>query len=175
MMEGLGKTIASALTTSLAPQNQQRVNSSNPLAGANTIPISSVNPNPNPTFVPSFTSYYCRGPHGVARCEKAAEDLQNGLLKRNVEGRLALSNGSEIPAFREVIGNSPCERVRHWHQQQTPASAGIVLIADSEPASVLQVSVDDRLAQLELEILQLRKQKEVFDGVNVPQSQGRRL
>lgn len=166
MMEGLGKTIASALTTSLTPQNQRRGNNSSPATGANAIPTP--NPNPNSTSVPSFTCYYCRGPHGVARCEKAAEDVQNGLLKRNEEGRLVLSNGSAIPAFREVTGNSPCERVRNWHQQQAPASAGIVLIADSEPASALQVSVDDRLAQLELEILQLRKQREVFDGVNVP-------
>lgn len=91
MMEGLGKTIVSALTTTLAPQPVRRttgLSTTNVTTGSATSTISSL-----------LSCYYCQGSHMVTRCEKVLEDLQNGLLKRNKEGCLVLSNGSTLPAF----------------------------------------------------------------------------
>lgn len=156
MMEGLGKTITSALATTLAPQAIRR-----------TIGTSTVNATSSSNTPMSLSCYYCQGSHMVARCERAAEDLQNGLLKRNEEGRLVLSNRSAIPAFWEVAGNSPCKRVRVWHehQQQAVASNNIVIIAEPE---VKTLSMEAKLAQLELQVMELRKQRTVFNGVEVP-------
>lgn len=51
------------------------------------------------------------------------------------------------------------------HEQQTVALHNIVIIAEPE---VEAVSMEDRFAQLELQVMELRKQRMVFDRVEVP-------
>lgn len=87
MMEGLGKTIVSALMTSLGTQSAHIRNSNLALALQSAL-----------ATPPPFLCYYCQGPHGVARCKKVVEDMQTGIVKRNEENWLVLANGSAIPS-----------------------------------------------------------------------------
>ncbi|EIW51315.1 uncharacterized protein TRAVEDRAFT_54667 [Trametes versicolor FP-101664 SS1] len=118
--------------------------------------------------------HYC-GDAGcqVRTCPHVAEDIKEGRVARNAEGKVVLPNGSFVP--RSIPGLTMRDRIYEWHRRNpnslaVPTAAQMVLqISRAVPmTSTFSLTSDDRIAQLERELFALRRNREVFDGVELP-------
>ena len=122
--------------------------------------------------------HYCGNPGCQLRsCPFVEEDVRAGRCMRNQEGRVVLPNGNFIPRqLPGFDGITMRDRLYEWHRRNNvnappPAAQMVLSIAPDEPsASTFQLSAEDRIAQLEYEILALQQGRRMrFDGVEVPQ------
>lgn len=128
---------------------------------------------------PTNTAYchYC-GDAGcqIRFCRHVEEDMKQGKIARNQEGKIVLANGAFVP--RNIPGITMRDRVFEWYRRYpmnptvapgAPAAQMVLQIAPptSEIAS-FHLSADERIEQLQREIFNLRNKKTVFDGVEIP-------
>lgn len=116
--------------------------------------------------------HYCGDPGDrVATCKHVDKDIKAGRIMRNAEGKIVLPNGNFVP--RSLAGITMRDRVYEWHrlnpgQMRSPSSQMMLQFApSSETTSAFQLTSEDRIAQLEREILALRSRR-AFDGVELP-------
>jgi hypothetical protein len=115
--------------------------------------------------------------HRISGCPQVANDIAQGKVRRDVEGRVILSSGSSIP--RNTTGRWLKDKVDEWHKQNPNQRAAVEVmtrptenqqmiyeIRESDAASYT-LTTADRIFALEQEILALRS-KDSFDGVHVP-------
>ncbi|EED77584.1 predicted protein, partial [Postia placenta Mad-698-R] len=117
------------------------------------------------------TCHYC-GNHGcrVGTCEFAEIDIRDGKCKRNTEGKIVLPNGSFCP--RTIPGLTIRDRIYEWHRRNPAAPAAPTMLFEIDDRSTMQtftLNTSSRIEALERELLQLRKRREVFDGVKILQ------
>ncbi|KAI0326316.1 hypothetical protein GY45DRAFT_1348437 [Cubamyces sp. BRFM 1775] len=144
-------------------------------------------PRYQPNFAPQEQRYpppggnfchYCGNPGCQLRsCPFVEEDVRAGRCMRNQEGRVVLPNGNftprQLPGFDGITMR---DWLYEWHRRSnanapTPAAQMVLSIVPDEPsASTFQLSAEDRIAQLEYEILALQQGRRMrFDSVEVPQ------
>jgi hypothetical protein len=68
------------------------------------------NPNPNPRFDDCM---YCNGPHYISNCGTVATDIQAGLCKRDINGKVVLPSGAFV--LRHIQGRNLRERMQEYH------------------------------------------------------------
>ena len=120
--------------------------------------------------------HYC-GDAGcqVRFCRHAEEDIKEGRIARNGEGRIVLANGSFVP--RNLPGLTMRDRVFEWYRRYplaqgtapaAPAAQMVLQVVPSAPidVSTFQLSTDARIDQLERELYALRG-RQAFDGVEI--------
>ncbi|KAF9799701.1 hypothetical protein IEO21_10520 [Rhodonia placenta] len=117
------------------------------------------------------TCHYC-GNRGcrVGTCEFAEIDIRDGKCKRNTEGKIVLPNGSFCPCT--IPGLTIRDRIYEWHRRNSAAPAAPTMLFEIDDRSTVQtftLNTSSRIDALEREILQLRKRREVFDGVEILQ------
>ncbi|EED77528.1 predicted protein, partial [Postia placenta Mad-698-R] len=117
------------------------------------------------------TCHYC-GNRGcrVGTCEFAEIDIRDGKCKRNTEGKIVLPNGSFCP--RTIPGLTIRDRIYEWHRRNPTAPAAPTMLFEIDDRSTMQtftLNTSSRIEALERELLQLRKRREVFDGVEILQ------
>ncbi|EED77957.1 predicted protein [Postia placenta Mad-698-R] len=117
------------------------------------------------------TCHYC-GNRGcrVGTCEFAEIDIRDGKCKRNTEGKIVLPNGSFCP--RTIPGLTIRDRIYEWHRRNPAAPAAPTMLFEIDDRSTVQtftLNTSGRIEALERELLQLRKRREVFDGVEILQ------
>ncbi|EED83225.1 predicted protein [Postia placenta Mad-698-R] len=117
------------------------------------------------------TCHYC-GNCGcrVGTCEFAEIDIRDGKCKRNTEGKIVLPNGSFCP--RTIPGLTIRDRIYEWHRRNPAAPAALTMLFEIDDRSTMQtftLNTSSRIEALERELLQLRKRREVFDGVEILQ------
>ncbi|EED78919.1 predicted protein [Postia placenta Mad-698-R] len=117
------------------------------------------------------TCHYC-GNHGcrVGTCEFAEIDIRDGKCKHNTEGKIVLPNGSFCP--RTIPGLTIRDRIYKWHRRNPAAPAAPTMLFEIDDRSTMQtftLNTSSRIEALERELLQLRKRREVFDGVEILQ------
>ncbi|OSX55852.1 hypothetical protein POSPLADRAFT_1063416, partial [Postia placenta MAD-698-R-SB12] len=117
------------------------------------------------------TCHYC-GNRGcrVGTCEFAEIDIRDGKCKRNTEGKIVLPNGSFCP--RTIPGLTIRDRIYEWHRRNPAAPAAPMMLFEIDDRSTVQtftLNTSGRIEALERELLQLRKRREVFDGVEILQ------
>ncbi|OSX61622.1 hypothetical protein POSPLADRAFT_1057393 [Postia placenta MAD-698-R-SB12] len=117
------------------------------------------------------TCHYC-GNRGcrVGTCEFAEIDIRDGKCKRNTEGKIVLPNGSFCP--RTIPGLTIRDRIYEWHRRNPAAPAAPTMLFEIDDRSTMQtftLNTSSRIEALERELLQLRKRREVFDGVEILQ------
>ncbi|EED82938.1 predicted protein [Postia placenta Mad-698-R] len=117
------------------------------------------------------TCHYC-GNRGcrVGTCEFAEIDIRDGKCKRNTEGKIVLPNGSFCP--RTIPGLTIWDRIYEWHRRNPTAPATPTMLFEIDDRSTMQtftLNTSSRIEALERELLQLRKRREVFDGVEILQ------
>ncbi|EED80161.1 predicted protein [Postia placenta Mad-698-R] len=117
------------------------------------------------------TCHYC-GNRGcrVGTCEFAGIDIRDGKCKRNTEGKIVLPNGSFCP--RTIPGLTIRDRIYEWHRRNPAAPAAPTMLFEIDDRSTMQtftLNTSSRIEALERELLQLRKRREVFDGVEILQ------
>ncbi|EED84101.1 predicted protein [Postia placenta Mad-698-R] len=117
------------------------------------------------------TCHYC-GNRGcrVGTCEFAEIDIRDGKCKRNTEGKIVLPNGSFCP--RTIPGLTIRDRIYEWHRRNPAAPAAPTMLFEIDDRSTMQtftLNTSGRIEALERELLQLRKRREVFDGVEILQ------
>ncbi|KAJ6471579.1 hypothetical protein C8R47DRAFT_1077231 [Mycena vitilis] len=115
-------------------------------------------------------SYCSETGHFIIKCPHVEEDIQAGKCKRNTDGRVTLPSGAFVPG--RIEGRNLRARVEEWHrqnpgqlaaaqlllttQQATSASTSSTSSVAPASASTFQLSEEDRIHSLELEILALR-------------------
>ncbi|EED77429.1 predicted protein [Postia placenta Mad-698-R] len=119
----------------------------------------------------NLTCHYC-GNRGcrVGTCEFAEIDIRDGKCKRNTEGKIVLPNGSFCP--RTIPGLTIRDRIYEWHRRNPAAPAAPTMLFEIDDRSTMQtftLNTSSRIEALERELLQLRKRREVFDGVEILQ------
>ncbi|EED77428.1 predicted protein, partial [Postia placenta Mad-698-R] len=117
------------------------------------------------------TCHYC-GNRGcrVGTCEFAEIDIRDGKCKRNTEGKIVLPNRSFCP--RTIPGLTIRDRIYEWHRRNPAAPAAPMMLFEIDDRSTMQtftLNTSSRIEALERELLQLRKRREVFDGVEILQ------
>ncbi|EED80705.1 predicted protein [Postia placenta Mad-698-R] len=117
------------------------------------------------------TCHYC-GNRGcrVGTCEFAEIDIRDGKCKRNTEGKIVLPNRSFCP--RTIPGLTIRDRIYEWHRRNPAAPAAPTMLFEIDDRSTMQtftLNTSSRIEALERELLQLRKRREVFDGVEILQ------
>ncbi|EED83842.1 predicted protein [Postia placenta Mad-698-R] len=117
------------------------------------------------------TCHYC-GNRGcrVGTCKFAEIDIRDGKCKRNTEGKIVLPNGSFCP--RTIPGLTIRDRIYEWHRRNLAAPAAPTMLFEIDDRSTMQtftLNTSSRIEVLERELLQLRKRREVFDGVEILQ------
>ncbi|EED83613.1 predicted protein [Postia placenta Mad-698-R] len=117
------------------------------------------------------TCHYCsnRGCR-VGTCEFAEIDIRDGKCKRNTEGKIVLPNRSFCP--RTIPGLMIRDRIYEWHRRNPAAPAAPTMLFEIDDRSTMQtftLNTSSRIEALERELLQLRKRREVFDGVEILQ------
>ncbi|EED82441.1 predicted protein [Postia placenta Mad-698-R] len=117
------------------------------------------------------TCHYC-GNRGcrVGTCEFAEIDIRDGKCKRNTEGKIVLPNGSFCP--RTIPGLTIRDRIYEWHRRNPAVPAAPTMLFEIDDRSTVQtftLNTSGRIEALERELLQLRKRREVFDGVEILQ------
>ncbi|EED85269.1 predicted protein [Postia placenta Mad-698-R] len=117
------------------------------------------------------TCHYC-GNRGcrVGTCEFAEIDIRDGKCKRNTEGKIVLPNGSFCP--RTIPGLTIRDRIYEWHRRNPAAPAAPTMLFEIDDRSTMQtftLNTSSRIEALERELLQLRKRREVFNGVEILQ------
>ncbi|EED82435.1 predicted protein [Postia placenta Mad-698-R] len=117
------------------------------------------------------TCHYC-GNRGcrVGTCEFAEIDIRDGKCKRNTEGKIVLPNRSFCP--RTIPGLTIRDRIYEWHRRNPAAPATPTMLFEIDDRSTVQtftLNTSGRIEALERELLQLRKRREVFDGVEILQ------
>ncbi|KAI0964028.1 hypothetical protein AcW1_000946 [Taiwanofungus camphoratus] len=97
------------------------------------------------------------------------QDIKDGKCKRNPDGKIVLPNGNFVP--RTIPGRTICDRLYEYHRRNGTNSSPQLLFEIDNRLNVpaFSLSAEDRIAALEHEIYQLRRHREVFDGVEVPQ------
>ncbi|EED84992.1 predicted protein [Postia placenta Mad-698-R] len=106
----------------------------------------------------------------VGTCEFAEIDIRDGKCKRNTEGKIVLPNGSFCP--RTIPGLTIRDRIYEWHRRNPAAPAAPTMLFEIDDRSTVQtftLNTSGRIEALERELLQLRKRREVFDGVEILQ------
>ncbi|EED82694.1 predicted protein [Postia placenta Mad-698-R] len=106
----------------------------------------------------------------VGTCEFAEIDIRDGKCKRNTEGKIVLPNGSFCP--RTIPGLTIRDRIYEWHRRNPAAPAAPTMLFEIDDRSTVQtftLNTSSRIEALERELLQLRKRREVFDGVEILQ------
>jgi metal-sulfur cluster biosynthetic enzyme len=117
---------------------------------------------------------FCGGPHFIRECEEVNRMIQEGLCKRNSEGKVVLPSGAYVP--RDIPGNLLSERIKEWHRRNPnqvaaasllhtvgpmiSASSHIPQNAVSKP--LFQLSTSDRIATIEAELYNLRSRNPKF-------------
>ncbi|KAF7797723.1 hypothetical protein EIP86_008923 [Pleurotus ostreatoroseus] len=134
---------------------------------------------PRPRIGASFCHYCGKDGHTVSLCPTAEEDIKQGLLRRNPEGKLITPSGSWIP--RSLPGEFIRDRLLSWHtaNPNNVAKGNLTystnLLTLSTPSSTSQSpsNVDDvyqrEIQMLEQAIAGLRNARGRFYGVEVPQ------
>ncbi|KAF9803503.1 hypothetical protein IEO21_09661 [Rhodonia placenta] len=117
------------------------------------------------------TCHYC-GNRGcrVGTCEFAEIDIRDGKCKRNTEGKIILPNGSFCP--RTIPGLTIRDRIYEWHRRNPAAPAAPTMLFEIDDRLTVQtftLNTSGRIEALKRELLQLRKRREVFDGVEILQ------
>src|SRR5947209_3020737 len=103
--------------------------------------------------------------HFVQECKKVDEAVSSGLCRRDVNGKVILSTGSEIP--RSIPGDNLLARIREWHKRNPgQTSSGSLLLESFERVptqSAFNLSTEERIESLtrELNALRARRQVEV--------------
>lgn len=121
----------------------------------------------------SSSCHYCGQPgHNIPSCPSVEEDLQAGLCRRNAEGKIVLPSGGWIP--RSMPGNNMRERLRAWHQSNpNNVATGSLSYSNNMQTMMLDaIEVDeegDKIRILEQEIQRIKRRREAFDGVELPQ------
>ncbi|KAI0949356.1 hypothetical protein AcW1_008990 [Taiwanofungus camphoratus] len=152
--EILTKSVTSALAPVLANQRPPRLDSSR---GEHT-------------HVEGQYCHYCGDLDCCTRCCKHIEqDIKDGKCKRNPDGKIVLPNGNFVP--RTIPGRTIRDRLYEYHRRNGTNSSPQLLFEIDNRLNVpaFSLSAEDRIAALEHEIYQLRRRREVFDGVEVPQ------
>jgi hypothetical protein len=122
----------------------------------------------------------------MAEFEVVGQYTRDGKIKKNVDGRVVLSMGVFVP--RMIPGIWLKDRVDKWHKHN-PGNiivAGLAVVGNSmykcvQPTSTvstdeiisgksLKLSAEDRIEELEREILALKKHK--FNGVVITHPKG---
>ncbi|EPS96448.1 hypothetical protein FOMPIDRAFT_1087531, partial [Fomitopsis schrenkii] len=130
------------------------------------------------------TCHYC-GDAGcrIPNCKHVEEDIKAGRIARNAEGRIILPNGSYIP--RSLPGDTMRTRAYEWHKRNRDAAAaatqqasGMLLevlpaIQEVSEDATVQVNYTARIDELEREVMELRRKRMQFDGVEIPVRRGR--
>ncbi|EED81822.1 predicted protein [Postia placenta Mad-698-R] len=117
------------------------------------------------------TCHYC-GNRGcrVGTCEFAEIDIRDGKCKWNTKGKIVLPNGSFCP--RTIPGLTIQDRIYEWHRRNPTAPAAPTMLFEIDNRSTVQtftLNTSSRIEALERELLQLRKRREVLDGVEILQ------
>ncbi|KAI0946364.1 hypothetical protein AcW1_009840 [Taiwanofungus camphoratus] len=152
--EILTKSVTSALAPVLANQQPPRLDSS---CGEHT-------------HVEGQYCHYCGDLDCCTRCCKHIEqDIKDGKCKRNPDGKIVLPNENFVP--RTIPGRTIRDRLYEYHRQNGTNSSPQLLFEIDNRLNVpaFSLSAEDRIAALEHEIYQLRRRREVFNGVEVSQ------
>ncbi|OSX55906.1 hypothetical protein POSPLADRAFT_1063300 [Postia placenta MAD-698-R-SB12] len=117
------------------------------------------------------TCHYC-GNRGcrVGTCEFAEINIRDGKCKRNTDGKIVLPNGSFCP--RTIPGLTIRDRIYKWHRRNPAAPTALTMLFEIDDRSTMQtftLNTSSRIEALERELLQLRKRREVFDGIKILQ------
>ena len=122
---------------------------------------------------------FCADPgHFMDNCHLVGQYLAQGKVQRDINHRLILSSGAEIP--RLLPGICLRNKVDEWHSRN-PGQTAKVEIAKKDntsaqslvygiappTAAAYHLSKDDEIAALRAEVFTLRNQQ-VFDGVHMP-------
>ncbi|KAF8155288.1 hypothetical protein K438DRAFT_1777658 [Mycena galopus ATCC 62051] len=117
---------------------------------------------------PDGCNYCSDSAHFINDCDCVLEDIKEGLVRRNSEGRVVLPSGAFVP--KTITGKDLRARVKKWHKQnpgQVAAAQLFVGVTDehiSEPSTsvtrTFTLSDADRMQMLqrELNALQTRAQ-----------------
>ncbi|EED81088.1 predicted protein [Postia placenta Mad-698-R] len=117
------------------------------------------------------TCHYC-GNRGcrVGTCEFTEINIRDGKCKRNTDGKIVLPNGSFCP--HTIPGLTIRDRIYEWHRRNPAAPAAPTMLFEIDDRLTVQtftLNTSSRIEVLERELLQLQKQREVFDGVEILQ------
>ena len=115
---------------------------------------------------------YCGGLHYIKNCEHIEEDIKSGKFKKNHEGKVVLPN--EFYVSRSIPGKWMCDRIYEWHQKN-PTSQATTLVhtielhllcaapsnsaTAKETQTIYQLTANDHIAVLEMELFNLRARK----------------
>ncbi|KAI0958351.1 hypothetical protein AcV7_004191 [Taiwanofungus camphoratus] len=115
------------------------------------------------------TCHFCGDQnHSIRSCPHVEADIAIGKCKRNTEGKVILPNGLFIP--RSIPGITIRDCLYEWICRNTPAAPGLLYGIDEQPGvQTFTLNTEGRIEALEKELLQLRKRREVFDGVKILQ------
>jgi len=101
-----------------------------------------------------YGCFYCGGKdHFIPECEEMKEDVKNGLVKMNADGKLRLSDGSFIPNIPSQ-GTIKEKVMRHYASLPTTRPTAQLLNTSEDPVS--------RRARLERE-LELKEREEALE------------
>lgn len=112
--------------------------------------------------------YYDGCANSINRCAGVQEDIDKGLIRRNVYNRIVLPGGGEVP--RNLPGRDMRDRVHEWHRLNPDqhARGQLMLGVVSSHTETYQLTAHDRIAALERELSALRSNDtfagRVFDG-----------
>ncbi|PPQ79708.1 hypothetical protein CVT24_010239, partial [Panaeolus cyanescens] len=115
---------------------------------------------------------FCGRDHFIRNCDLVNNYIQAGKCKRNQEGKVVLPSGAFVPS--SIPGNLLKERIDEYHRLNPNQLAATHLMAmhtivlddrpEPAPASLFQLSADDRIASLEAELFALRSRREASNS-----------
>ncbi|GLB43661.1 putative integrase core domain containing protein [Lyophyllum shimeji] len=102
--------------------------------------------------------------HLIGECPAVEQYTQEGKCRRNAEGRVVLPSGAFVPSTIREPGNIAAGRL----SANTNAGQMMLEVMQLRDVTAEGPSTAERIEALEREILALRKEKQVFDGVEIP-------
>ncbi|KAJ7229517.1 hypothetical protein B0H12DRAFT_1077432 [Mycena haematopus] len=118
---------------------------------------------------PDGCGYCSETDHFIGDCLQVLEDIKEGLVRRNSDGRVVLPSGAFVP--KVITGKNLRARVKKWHEQNPGQVAAAQLLVDvavehlssssSSPAARTFALTDDQRMQMllhEMNALRTRSQ-----------------